>query len=85
MDDGVGDAPGNDGDTIDLCNNGKDVEGVSSRLQAQSMYPELEAHSVFADRSEFSQQSGQFLSREFIKKGDGCRAMVYQALINHRR
>ena len=85
MDDGGGDAPGNDGDTIDLCNNGKDVEGVSSRLQAQFTCPELEARRVFANESEFSEQSGDFLTREFIKKGDGCRAMVYQALIDNRR
>ena len=70
MDAGVGDAPWHDGDKFDLCNNGDAVEVVITD-------PELEAQRVFANTSEFPEQSGEFLTREFIKKGDGCRAMVY--------
>ena len=73
------------GDAIDRCNNSKAVEGVSSRCQDPSTELELEAHSVFVNRSKFSEQSVQFLRRGFMKKGNGCRAMVYQALVDHRR
>ena len=67
------------------CNNGEAVEDVSSRRQYQRTDPELEARRVFDDMNEFPKQSGEFLKREFIKKGDGCRAMVYQALFDNMR
>ena len=73
-----------DGGASDLCNNSEGVDSSRQR-QVQMMDRELEASNVFENTNEYSKQTGEFLIREFIKKGEGCRGLVYRALIDGNR
>lgn len=57
-----------DGGASDLCNNSEGVDSSRQR-QVQMMDRELEASNVFENTNEYSKQTGEFLIREFIKKG----------------